>query len=205
MLLLVGLGNPGASYRNNRHNVGFMAVDEIHRHWSMSPFRKKFHGDLAEGTIGGEKVLLLKPQTYMNESGRAVQAAMTFYKLAPGDVIVFHDELDLAAGKIRVKRGGGHAGHNGLRSIHAHIGEAYRRVRIGIGHPGDKDRVVGHVLNDFAKADAEWLEKMLGAMADNADRLVRGQDADFMSGVAQVMKPPRPKKADAEDKKTDEG
>lgn len=193
MLLLVGLGNPGDEYRNNRHNIGFMAVDKIHRLGSMSPFRKKFQGELADGMIAGQKVLVLKPQTYMNESGRSVQAAMAFYKIKPEDVIVFHDELDLAAGKIKVKRGGGHAGHNGLRSINAQVGDAYRRVRIGIGHPGDKDKVVGHVLKDFAKADAEWVDKLLGAMADNADVLAQGKDADFMTRVALVMKPPKPK------------
>ncbi len=193
MLLLVGLGNPGSGYARNRHNIGFMAVDEIvHRH-SFSPFRAKFQGELTEGKIGTDKVLILKPTTYMNESGRAVQATMAFYKIKPADVLVFHDELDLAAGKIRVKRGGGHGGHNGLRSLHAHIGPDYGRVRLGIGHPGDKDRVVGHVLKDFAKADQEWLDKLMPVMAEDVGYLIKGDDAGFMNRVALVMNPPRPK------------
>ena len=192
MLLLVGLGNPGPSYRDNRHNVGFMAVDAIHGRWRLGPFRNKYQGELAEGVIDGEKVLLLKPQTYMNESGRSVQAVMTFYKLKPADLIVFHDELDLAAGKLRVKKGGGHAGHNGLRSIQAHIGPDFRRVRIGVGHPGDKDRVIGHVLKDFSKEDRTWLEPLLDGIAEGVDRLVVGDDAGFQNRVAIAVKPPRP-------------
>ena len=192
MLLLVGLGNPGPSYRDNRHNVGFMAVDAIHGRWRLGPYRSKFHGDLADGVINGEKVLILKPQTYMNESGRAVQAAMTFYKIAPADVVVLHDELDLAAGKLRVKKGGGHAGHNGLRSIQGHIGPDFRRVRIGVGHPGDKDKVVGHVLKDFSKEDRIWLEPLLDGIADGAGLLVKGDDAGFQNKVALAVKPPRP-------------
>tara|TARA_Y100000813_G_scaffold181990_1_gene151384 strand:+ start:574 stop:1200 length:627 start_codon:yes stop_codon:yes gene_type:complete len=192
MLLLVGLGNPGPSYRDNRHNVGFMAVDAIHGRWRLGPFRNKYQGELAEGVIDGEKVLLLKPQTYMNESGRSVQAVMTFYKLKPADLIVFHDELDLAAGKLRVKKGGGHAGHNGLRNIQAHIGPEFRRVRIGVGHPGDKDRVVGHVLKDFSKEDRTWLEPLLDGIADGVDRLIAGDDAGFQNRVAIAVKPPRP-------------
>lgn len=195
MLLLVGLGNPGAGYRDNRHNVGFMAVDAIHGHWRLPPYRKKFHGEAAEGTIGGERVVLLKPMTYMNESGRAVQAAMAFYKLAPGEVVVFHDEMDLAAGKLRVKTGGGHAGHNGIRDIQAHVGPEFRRVRIGVGHPGDKGRVIGHVLKDFSKEEAEWRDKLLGAVAEHADLLVRGDDGQYMNKVALVLQPPRPKPA----------
>jgi PTH1 family peptidyl-tRNA hydrolase len=191
MLLMVGLGNPGPSYRDNRHNVGFMAVDAVHGRWRLNPFRNKFHGDLAEGSIDGEKVLLLKPQTYMNESGRAVQAAMAFYKIKPADVVVFHDELDLAAGKLRVKRGGGHAGHNGLRDIQAHIGPDFRRVRIGVGHPGDKEKVVGHVLKDFSKEDRRWLDTLLDAVADNAALLIDGDDAGFQNKVAIALKPPR--------------
>ncbi|UTW52582.1 aminoacyl-tRNA hydrolase [bacterium SCSIO 12827] len=193
MLLLVGLGNPGPSYRDNRHNVGFMAVDAIHGRWRLGPYRSKFHGDLAEGTIADGKVLVLKPQTYMNESGRAVQAVMTFYKLKPADLVVFHDELDLAAGKLRVKTGGGHAGHNGLRNIQAHIGPDFRRVRIGVGHPGDKDKVVGHVLKDFSKEDQAWRDTLLDAVADNADLLLSGDDAGFQNRVALALKPPRPK------------
>lgn len=191
MLLLVGLGNPGSGYAKNRHNIGFMAVDEIVRRHSFAPFRAKFQGELTEGKIGTEKVLILKPTTYMNESGRSIQAAMTFYKIHPEDVIVFHDELDLVAGKIRVKRGGGHGGHNGLRSLHAHIGENYARVRLGIGHPGTKDKVVGHVLKDFAKSDQEWIGKLLPAMADNVRVLMDGDDPGFMTKIALVMKPPK--------------
>ena len=196
MLLVVGLGNPGAGYARNRHNVGFMAVDEIVRRHSFGPYRAKFHGDVAEGQIAGEKVLVLKPQTYMNESGRAIQAAMTFYKIAPEDVIVLHDELDLAGGKVRVKRGGGHAGHNGLRSIHAHVGAGYARVRIGIGHPGDKDRVIGHVLKDFSKDEEQWLGKLLDSIADHVGLLVRGDDARFQNDIALDMAPPKPEKAE---------
>ncbi|MER2607201.1 MAG: aminoacyl-tRNA hydrolase, partial [Siculibacillus sp.] len=146
MLLFVGLGNPGAEYARNRHNIGFMAVDALVRRRSFSPWRAKFHGEICEGTIGDEKIVALKPQTYMNDSGRAVVACMSFYKIEPKDVVVFHDELDLPPAKIRVKIGGGHAGHNGLRSIQAHIGPDFRRVRLGIGHPGAKDRVTGWVL-----------------------------------------------------------
>jgi len=199
MLLVVGLGNPGSEYAENRHNVGFMAVDAIASVHGFSAFRKsKFHGALAEGSIGTEKVLLLKPDTYMNESGRAVQAVMAFYKIKPEDVVVFHDELDLAAGKVRFKRGGGHAGHNGLRSIHAHVGADFARVRLGIGHPGDKDRVVGHVLKDFSKAERDWLDKLLDAVAKHFPRLAKGDDGGFMSKVAADMAPPKPKRPEPE-------
>ena len=191
MLLFVGLGNPGPQYAHNRHNIGFMAVDEIHRQTRGTLFRSKFQGDLAEVTVAGEKVLLLKPQTFMNESGRSVQPAMAFYKLKPTDVVVFHDELDLAAGKLRMKTGGGHAGHNGLRSIAAHVGPNFRRVRLGIGHPGDKDKVVGHVLKDFAKADQGWLDKMLDGIARHVDLIAAGDDQQFQTKVAQHMSPPR--------------
>lgn len=194
MLLVVGLGNPGAGYARNRHNVGFMAVDEIVRRHSFGPYRAKFHGEVAEGLIAGEKILVLKPETYMNESGRAVQAAMTFYKISPLDVIVLHDELDLVGGKVRVKRGGGHAGHNGLRSIHAHVGSDYARVRIGIGHPGEKDRVVSHVLKDFSKDEEQWVVKLLDSIADHMEMLVKGDDARFQSDIALDMAPPKPKK-----------
>ncbi|MDD9876452.1 MAG: aminoacyl-tRNA hydrolase [Magnetovibrio sp.] len=193
MLLVVGLGNPGADYANNRHNIGFMAVDEIVRRHGFSPFRAKFQGQFSEGKIGAEKVLVLKPTTYMNESGRSVQAAMSFYKVAPEDIIVIHDEIDLAGGKVRVKRGGGHAGHNGLRSIHAHIGDAYGRVRLGVGHPGDKAKVAGHVLKDFAKAERDWVDRMIDGVADNFPLLVRGDDGHFMTKVAESINPPRPK------------
>ena len=191
MFLVVGLGNPGEKYARNRHNIGFMAADEIVRRHSFSAYRSKFQGELAEGKIGTDKVLVLKPQTFMNESGRSVHEAASFYKIATEDIIVLHDELDLEPGKLRVKRGGGHAGHNGLRSIHAHLSEHYARVRLGIGHPGHKDKVTGHVLNDFAKADAEWLTPLLDAVADNMDALLDERDSDFMSRVAQAVKPPR--------------
>ena len=194
MFLVVGLGNPGGKYARNRHNIGFMAADEIVRRHSFSSWRSKFSAEIAEGTLGGEKVLVMKPMTFMNESGRAVGEAAQFYKIAPQDIIVLHDELDLAPGKVRVKRGGGHAGHNGLRSIHSHVGEAYGRVRLGIGHPGHKDKVTGHVLNDFAKADGEWLDGLLDAVADNIDLVFEGRDADFMSRVAQAVRPPRSSK-----------
>lgn len=193
MLLVVGLGNPGAEYANNRHNIGFMAVDEIVRRHSFAPFRSKFHGELADGGIGTEKVLALKPATYMNESGRSVQAAMAFYKIAPEDLIVIHDEIDLAGGKVRVKRGGGHAGHNGLRSVHAHVGGNYARVRLGVGRPGDKAEVAGHVLKDFAKAEREWVERMIDGVGERFPLLVEGDDGAFMSKVAAAIAPPRPK------------
>ncbi len=199
MLLLVGLGNPGASYAWNRHNIGFMAVDAIVRRHDFSPFRKKFHGLVAEGDVGGEKIVALKPLTYMNESGRSVLSACSFFKIRTKDVLVFHDEIDLAGGKVRVKRGGGHAGHNGLRSIQGQIGADYRRVRVGIGHPGDKDRVVGHVLKDFSKAEEEgWVLKLLDAMAAAFPLLVADNDADFMNRVALAMQPPRPKRTEGD-------
>lgn len=188
MLLLVGLGNPGAKYAANRHNIGFMAADEIVRRHGFSGFKSsKFHGEIAEGTLGGDKALVLKPGTYMNESGRAVSAAVNFYKLTPADVIVLHDEMDLAAGKVRVRVGGGHAGHNGIRSIAAHIGAGFKRVRLGVGHPGDKDLAVGHVLGDFAKADKVWLDPLLDAVAANAPLLAKGDDALFMTRVAEAI------------------
>lgn len=194
MLLAVGLGNPGDEHAFNRHNVGFMAVDAIAERHGFPPFRAKFHGRLAEKEIGGRKVALLKPVTYMNDSGRSVKAALGFFRLAPEDAIVFHDELDLAAGKLRVKRGGGHAGHNGLRSLHAHIGAAYARVRIGIGRPPDKDHVLAYVLRDFAKAERDWLDKLLGAIAEHFPLLVRGEDGAFMSKAALAVFPPAPRK-----------
>jgi PTH1 family peptidyl-tRNA hydrolase len=189
MLLIVGLGNPGSQYSKNRHNIGFMAVDEIVRHHGFGAFRSKFQGELSEGKIGNEKVLALKPMTFMNESGRSVTQAVKFYKIAPEDVIVLHDELDLAAGKLRVKSGGGHGGHNGLRSIHSQIGPDYRRIRLGIGHPGDKSKVTGHVLKDFAKADGEWLEPELTAIAEHFDTVINGKETNFMTEIARVMKP----------------
>ncbi len=188
MKLLIGLGNPGARYARNRHNVGFMAVEAIAERHGIGPWRRRFQGEAAEGRIGGDKVLLLKPQTYMNESGRAAGEAARFFKLPPADMIVFHDELDLAPGKVKVKQGGGHAGHNGLKSLTAHCGAEFWRVRIGIGHPGDKSKVTAHVLGDFAKADSDWLDPLLEAMADAAPALVSGNETKFASDVAQAMR-----------------
>lgn len=185
MKLFIGLGNPGKQYAGQRHNVGFMALDEISRRHNFGPWRKKFQAEVAEGLLDGEKALLIKPQTYMNESGRSVGPAMQFYKLAPSDVIVFHDELDLAPGKLKVKTGGGAAGHNGLRSITQQIGADFVRVRIGIGHPGHKDRVHGYVLNDFAKADQQWLDTLLDEMARAAGYLAKEDAARFMTEVAR--------------------
>jgi peptidyl-tRNA hydrolase, PTH1 family len=186
MKLLVGLGNPGQEYAFNRHNVGFMAVDAIAAAHDFPAWRKRFSGLAAEGRLGREPVLLFKPQTFMNESGRAVGEAARFYKLELGDVVVFHDELDLAPGKVRVKTGGGVAGHNGLKSLSAHIGNDYVRVRIGIGHPGDKNRVSGYVLHDFAKADHAWLEPLLGAIAREAPYLAEGANDKFQSRIAHA-------------------
>jgi len=194
MLLLVGLGNPGPEYAHNRHNIGFMAVDEIVRRHGFAPWRARFQGLIAEGRLGSEKVLALKPLTYMNRSGAAVGEAMRFYKVSPAETVVFHDELDLAAGKLRMKQGGGHAGHNGLRSIDAHIGSGYRRCRLGIGHPGDKELVLGWVLHDFAKADREWLEPLLAAIGEAGPLLTAGNDAAFASKIALLLQPPKPKK-----------
>jgi PTH1 family peptidyl-tRNA hydrolase len=191
MKLWVGLGNPGAKYAANRHNIGWMALDRIASDHGFAPFRGKFQGALSEGKFGSEKVLLLKPETFMNLSGQSVGEAMRFYKLSPGDVTVFHDELDLAPGKVRVKQGGGHAGHNGLRSIHQHIGEAYGRVRLGIGHPGHKDRVAGYVLSDFAKADQDWLDDVLRGIADGAPELAAGDSGRFLNAVSQRTAPAR--------------
>ena len=187
MLLFVCLGNPGKSYAGNRHNIGFMAVDEIARAHNFPPFRAKFQGLASEGVIGSERVILLKPTTYMNESGRSVGEATKFYKIALKDIIVFHDELDLAAGKLRVKIGGGNAGHNGLRSITAHLGNDYKRVRLGIGHPGDKALVHNHVLSDFAKSEQGWVSALNDAIARNADLLARGDDPGFQNKVHLAM------------------
>ena len=185
MKLIVGLGNPGDKYAGNRHNIGFMAVDEIARGYSFGPWKKRFQGLAAEGQIGTEKCILLKPATYMNESGRAAGEATRFYKLTPADVIAIHDELDLKAGTVRVKTGGGNAGHNGLKSLSAYIGNDYKRVRLGIGHPGDKALVVNYVLQDFAKADKEWLVPFLDGIARGMDRLVEGSEAAFLSEAAR--------------------
>lgn len=184
MLLFAGLGNPGAKYAEHRHNVGAMAADEIARRHSFSPWSRKFQGLVADGLLGGEKVLMIKPQTFMNLSGQAVGEALRFYKLDPSALTVFYDELDLPQGKVRVKVGGGSGGHNGIRSIDEHIGAAYRRVRIGIGHPGAKELVTGHVLGDFAKADREWLEPLLSAIAENAALLAGGDGPGFMNKLA---------------------
>ena len=194
MKLWVGLGNPGAKYAGNRHNIGFMALDRIASDHGFTPWRRAFQGLSAEGRFGPEKVVLLKPETFMNLSGQAVGEALRFYKLTPADVTVFHDELDLAPGRIRAKTGGGHAGHNGLRSIHAHIGEAYHRIRLGIGHPGHKDAVSAYVLHDFAKADQDWLEKFLDAVAKQFPLLLKGDQAGFQNRVTLATQPPKPKK-----------
>ena len=191
MQLFVGLGNPGAKYAGNRHNIGFMAVDRIAEDHGFRPWRGKFQGAVTEGRLGSEKVVLLKPETFMNLSGQSVGEAMRFYKLAPEDITVFHDEIDLAPGKLRVKSGGGHAGHNGLRSLHQHIGDAYRRVRMGVGHPGHKDAVPTYVLKDFAKADANWLDDMLRGCSDGADALAGGDTGRFQNAVALRMQPPK--------------
>ena len=181
MLLIAGLGNPGARYARNRHNIGFMVVDRIAETHRFSPPRTRFQGLISEGTIGDQRVALLSPQTFMNESGRSVGEAMRYYKLDLGAIVILHDELDLAPAKVRVKVGGGSAGHNGLRSITAHIGNDYKRVRLGIGHPGDKALVLNFVLGDFAKSEMGWVEAMCDAIARSADLLVAGQDASFQN------------------------
>jgi len=187
MLLLVGLGNPGRAYAGNRHNIGFMALDAIARACNAPPFRRKFQGETSEARIGTERAILLKPETYMNESGRAVAEAARFHKIALGDIVVLHDELDLAPGKLRVKVGGGNAGHNGLRSISAHMGGDFKRVRLGIGHPGDKNMVHAYVLSDFAKAERPWVEVLCGAVAQNVDLLAKGDDSLFQTKVHLAM------------------
>lgn len=188
MLLFAGLGNPGAKYANNRHNVGFMAADVIARRHSFSPWSRKFQAEIAEGRIGGEKVLLIKPQTFMNLSGQAVGEALRFYKLDAAAVTVFYDEIELPAGKVRVKIGGGSAGHNGIRSLDQHIGNNYRRVRIGVGHPGAKEMVHGHVLGDFSKADQEWLDVLLDSIADSAELIAKGDDNSFMNRITLALR-----------------
>jgi PTH1 family peptidyl-tRNA hydrolase len=195
MRLLVGLGNPGPRYAGNRHNIGFMAVDAIVRRHSFSGTRERFHGLTAEGTIGGEKVLALAPQTFMNDSGRAVQAAMTFYKLQPADIIVIDDEIDLPLGKVRVKRGGGAGGHNGIRSIDAHIGTDYWRVRMGVDHPGQKEMVKAYVLMDFFKEEHAQVQAMLDAVADAIPLMIAGDDGRFMNKISVTLNPPPPKPA----------
>jgi PTH1 family peptidyl-tRNA hydrolase len=187
MLLLVGLGNPGDKYVANRHNIGFMAVQEVARRHDIAPWRRRFQGVAVEGVIAGEKTLLLLPGTYMNESGRAVAEAAQFYKIPLADIVVFHDELDLPPGKLRIKTGGGNAGHNGLRSITAHVGNDYRRVRMGIGHPGDKNKVHSFVLQDFAKSERGWVGALCEIVADNVGLLAKRQDATFQNKVHLAM------------------
>ncbi|PWG17962.1 aminoacyl-tRNA hydrolase [Salibaculum griseiflavum] len=191
MKLFVGLGNPGAKYAQNRHNIGFMALDRIAEDHGFAPWRSKFQGLVSEGRLGTEKVILLKPQTFMNLSGQSVGEAMRFYKLDSSDVVVFHDEIDLAPGKLRLKSGGGHAGHNGLRSIHQHIGPHYDRVRLGVGHPGHKDKVPGYVLSDFAKADQDWLDDQMRGISDGAAHLAQDEGPKFLNAVALRVAPPR--------------
>ena len=191
MLLLVGLGNPGAEYARNRHNIGFMAVEEIARRHNFSPWRKRFQGQTAEGVIDGEKVMLLEPATFMNLSGQSVVAALQFFKITPENVIVIHDELDLPPGRLRVKKGGGHGGHNGLRSIDSHIGKEYWRVRLGIGHPGDKNQVSGYALHDYGKAEMAWVEPMVDEVARNVDLLIQGKPELFMNKVSVATQPPK--------------
>ena len=202
MLLFVGLGNPGAKHAGNRHNIGFMVVDAIAKRHGFPPWRRRFQGVATEGTIGREKVLLLLPGTYMNESGRAVAEAMHFYKLGAGDIVVFHDEIELPSAKVRVKVGGGIAGHNGLRSVSAHVGNDYKRVRIGVSHPGVKELVHPHVLSDFSKDERPWVAALCDVIADNADLLAQGKDASFQNKVHLAMdaKGFGPPKEDSEDK-----
>ncbi len=191
MQLWVGLGNPGAKYAGNRHNIGFMALDRIAAEHGFPPFKARFQGALSEGRIGAARVILLKPETFMNLSGQSVGEAMRFYKLDPDVVTVWHDELDLAPFRVRLKQGGGHAGHNGLRSIHAHIGEGYPRVRLGIGHPGHKDRVAGYVLSDFAKAEGDGMDDLLRGIADGAPLLAAGDGPGFLNAIALRTATPR--------------
>jgi PTH1 family peptidyl-tRNA hydrolase len=192
-LLIAGLGNPGSQYAKNRHNAGFIVADELHAHYKFGPWKAKFDGLLSEGALGGRKTYLLKPQTYMNLSGDSVGPALRFYKLPLEALVVIHDEIDLAAGKLKVKTGGGDAGQNGLRSITATLGPDYRRVRMGIGHPGEKHRVSGHVLENFSKDDIAWLKPLVGAMVEAAPLLAKDDDAGFMSKVALLLQPPKPK------------
>ncbi len=191
MQIFVGLGNPGAKYANNRHNIGFMAMDRIASDHGFGPWRSKFQGSISEGRFGSERIVLLKPETFMNLSGQSVAAAMKFYKSEPSEITVFHDELDLAPGKCRFKTGGGHAGHNGLRSIHQHITPEYNRIRIGIGHPGHKDAVAGYVLRDFAKVDQDWIDDLLRGISDGAEELAKGDSGRFMNAVSLRTAPPR--------------
>ena len=193
-LLIAGLGNPGSQYAKNRHNAGFIVADELHAHYKFGPWKAKFDGLLSEGALAGRKTYLLKPQTYMNLSGGSVGPALRFYKLPLEALVVIHDEIDLAAGKLKVETGGGDAGQNGLRSITATLGPDYRRVRLGIGHPGEKHRVSGHVLENFSKDDIAWLKPLVDAMVQSAPLLASDDDAGFMSKVALLLQPPKPPK-----------
>lgn len=195
MWLLVGLGNPGDEHARNRHNIGFMVIDEVASQYGFSSFRSKFQGHLSEGRIGGEKVALLKPQTYMNDSGQSIKAAAKFFKVVPDRILIFHDELDLAPGKIRIKKGGGVAGHNGLRSAKNHLGTAdFWRARMGIGHPGDKNRVSGYVLKDFSKVEQLWVETLVRASSDRIELMLDGHDGEYMSKVAMDSPAPAEQK-----------
>ncbi len=204
MKLVVGLGNPGGAYARNRHNIGFMAADEIVRRHNFSPWRSKFQAEVSEGSIAGEKVLVIKPQTYMNLSGQSVAQAARFHKIDPADILVLHDELDLPPAKMRAKKGGGAGGHNGLKSMDQHLGSKdYWRVRLGIGHPGHKDLVSGYVLHDFAKADEAWLTPLIDAVAEALPLLLRGDDGGFMNRVTVLTAPPKPpKKTDTENSRS---
>ena len=199
-LLIAGLGNPGSQYAKNRHNAGFIVADELHAHHKFGPWKAKFDGLLSEGVLAGRKTYLLKPQTFMNLSGGSVAPVLKFYKIPLDALVVIHDEIDLAAGKLKVKQGGGDAGQNGLRSITAALGPDYRRVRLGIGHPGDKDRVSGHVLQNFSGDDIAWLKPLVGAMVECAPLLAKDDDKGFMSKVALLLAPPKAptKKKDTE-------
>jgi PTH1 family peptidyl-tRNA hydrolase len=203
MRLLVGLGNPGPRYAGNRHNIGFMAVDAIVRRHSFSAIRERFHGLTAEGTIDGEKVLALAPQTFMNDSGRAVQAAMQFFKLQPEEIIVIYDEIDLPLGKVKAKRGGGAGGHNGIRSIDAHVGADYWRIRMGVDHPGQKELVKSYVLMDFFKEEHAQVQAMLDAVTDAIPLMIAGDDGRFMNKVSVTLNPPPPKKKNGSDPETE--
>lgn len=187
MLLFVGLGNPGARYAGNRHNIGFMAVEAIAKRHGFAPWRRRFQGVATEGSLDGKKTLLLLPGTFMNESGRAVAEAANFYKIGLNEIVVLHDELELPPGKVRIKTGGGNAGHNGLRSVSEHMGNDYKRMRIGIGHPGNKDLVHSYVLSDFAKTERPWVETLCDAIADNAGILARDQDSSFQNKIHLTM------------------
>ncbi|MGC8536608.1 MAG: aminoacyl-tRNA hydrolase [Rhizomicrobium sp.] len=191
-LLIAGLGNPGREYARNRHNVGFMAIDHIHERYAFAPFKTRFRGDVAEGSLSGRKTFLLKPMTFMNDSGIAVGAFAKFYKLPLNAIVVIHDDLDLVGGKMRVKTGGGDGGHNGLRSITSALGPGYRRMRIGIGHPGTKERVYGYVLGDFTRADEDWLAPLLAAISEALPKLAADDDAGFMNKVTVLLAPPKP-------------